>query len=118
MAHLLDLGVGSLIGVSCVMVCLPLYRSFSNRPVLDRWSYAFTLFAAFIAAVWLILLVRFVRAWRARQQRVGTRAARMLELAIAVWGLAYLISALSLPINAARALDFDVFGSVVPVSAF
>jgi hypothetical protein len=116
---LLDLRLGSLAGVTCLLITLPLYRSFSNRPILDRWSYSFGVFAALVAILWLTLTARSGRAIRRRHSvfQNQSTAVRFTECAVLAWGAAYLISALYLPANAARVLDFDFFGSLAPASA-
>ncbi len=111
--------IGRTIGVGFFAVSLFLYRSFARRSLWDRWSHQF--FALIIVAA-ILFLVLVIGAWRARMKpcepvRLLRSGAFYLELAILVWGIAYFMSALDDPANAALITTLNVFGTTSPVAA-
>ena len=102
-------------GLTAFVVSLFLYRSYENQHVLGRWSYPYTS----VLALALMLLVLCVW-WSSRVAQSNNRPhawLRLLDGAVFVWGAAYLASTLDNRDAAARILDANVFGSVVPLAA-
>jgi hypothetical protein len=112
-----QLRVGPLIGLACVVMGLARYRSYANRQFLGVWSYSFLL--AFLIACALLLLSA-LNTWRATSRDpdvLPSPSARLWDLGILLWGVAYLLSAMDSPANAGRVLQMNFFGSVLPAAA-
>jgi hypothetical protein len=104
------------LGTAAFVAALFLYRSYENRSVLGLWS---PVYAGVLGAGLALLALVVLLGWRsARRGRAPSAAARLADVAILVWGGAYLSSALADPEAGARVLEADLFGSVSPVAAF
>jgi hypothetical protein len=74
---------------------------------------------AFLIACALLLLSA-LKTWRAtsRDRDIPpSPSARLWDLGILLWGVAYLLSAMDSPANAGRVLQMNFFGSVLPAAA-
>ncbi len=111
--------LGNVVGTICLWCGLATYRSYSSRPILGRWSYPY---AAVLLAVAAVGVLSIRRAWRRRPSGPepfppagwGVVA---IEMAAALWGLAYLLDAIDLPEHADKLLDLNLFGSSMPLAA-
>ncbi|MGH7467402.1 MAG: SGNH/GDSL hydrolase family protein [Longimicrobiales bacterium] len=101
------------------MASLPLYRSFSNRPVFDRWSYSFTALAIVALLAGVTLVWRALRRARRPEQLPSNRRVvqRLFDASMLAWGGAYLLSAVGEHAQAARLLELNLFGSTQAVPA-
>jgi GDSL-like Lipase/Acylhydrolase family len=110
-------------GLTLLLVSLLMYRSYERHPVLGRWSYTF---AAVIIVAGIAFATLATHSWRAirqagRRARSGARRADdphlFLDLAIFVWGCAYLLTTVEAPVAAARILSLNLIGSDNPAAA-
>lgn len=108
-----DLRLPGLFGLCLFTVALFRYESFETREILGRWSVPYTVV---LAAACGLLGFMAVRCWlRARQaESRASTPARLFDLALFAWGLAYLLSALEAREAGARVLEGNLFGSVAP----
>ena len=103
-----------LVAVVVFVAALFLYRSYENRPVLGLWSHAY---AVVLLGALTLLGLTAIASWRtARAGRSPSIAARLADIAILVWSVAYLWSALDDPEAAGRVVETNFFGSVAPVA--
>ncbi|MDP2645966.1 MAG: SGNH/GDSL hydrolase family protein [Desulfobacterales bacterium] len=115
--NFLDLHIGRAIGTALFFISLFAYRSHTHRPVLGLWSYPFFLTVVFSS---FLFLVTFIRTWRAALRRKYQPKVSInyklicVDLSMLFWGSAYFISTMDARNNAARILDLNFTGSVVP----
>jgi hypothetical protein len=109
-------GLGRVLGTTLIVASLPLYVSYENRPVLDRWSHAYAVLLLVALVAWGIHIGHW---WlrRATEDRTRSAPAAILDASVLCLGAGYLISAVSSPSDAARLLDLNLFGSTNPASA-
>ncbi len=110
--------IGRIIGMVLFTLSLFLYQSFESRAVLGRWSHRF--FAVIIVSA-LLSLITIFHAWRSRPKSGRREAAAhpgipSIDLAIMFWGIAYFLSAIDDPTNAARIIGLNFFGSIMPLA--
>jgi hypothetical protein len=91
-----------------------LYVSSNRRAILGRWSEEFAGALLVVLGLWLITLKYSRTCWRS--EREPSPAAVVVDWAIFLWGLCYLIEAIDDRSNAGRLLDVNPFGSVTPVA--
>ena len=108
-----------LVGLTALLVSLPLYESWSNRPVLGRWSHAYTVFMGCAFAAWAGFVAL---SWRSFVRNVETQtqkqsSTKCLHFAILFWGIAYLLSAMDSFANAGRILELNLVGSTYAPAA-
>lgn len=118
------------LGLTLFVWSLPLYVSWSSRPIFDRWSY--TYFFLLIAAL-MVWLGFGVFSWRSLD-RAGSVVAyarqsykKPLSVSVLCWGAAYMVSALRSPNavglgtalsnDAGRVTDLNILGSTLPIAA-
>lgn len=111
--------IGYLIGLISFAASLPLYVSYENRPIAGRWSipHATLMSVAWLAAAACAWWVVRGRGQRHNASSRDNPAAGLLELAVATWGVAYLIAAIAEPDLAGRIMDLNITGSTVGVAA-
>jgi lysophospholipase L1-like esterase len=97
------------LGLALYFAALVTYRSNANRSVFGIWSYPFLCVVAVSAVLMLYALLALGRHLR----HLGTvsPAARLIDLAILCWGVAYLINAKLDPVEAGRVITLNFFGS-------
>lgn len=105
-----------LVGVLAFTTALSLHRSEASRPVLGTWSSAYLIVLA--GGLGLLLLSVVASARSMRSGRRSPVEAQLLDWAILFAGAAYLTSALERPASAARILEGNLLGSVLPLAAF
>src|SRR5712692_2936552 len=114
----LRLRLGRLLGLTCFVVALLTYRSYSHHPLLGRWSYAFAAVLLGAIGAWLAALIG---SWRSAQAgadgAVPGPATALLDVGFLCWGGAYLLSSIDAPATAAKIIDLNLFGSATPSSA-
>jgi len=113
------ISLGRTLGLTLALVALLSYRSELHRPVLGRWSYPYAAVLLCALAGYGIAVVGLGRTLRRRTEGAARLdpATAWLDVAVLVWGTAYLIAALDTPSSAARLLDLNVVGSVDPPAA-
>ncbi|MFO0687928.1 MAG: SGNH/GDSL hydrolase family protein [Myxococcota bacterium] len=128
--RLTALHLGRTLGLGLLLAGLLQYESWSSRVVLGRWS---VLAAAAIGLVGLLFLASAIHSLvcgrRARSSGdasprgagpgvagAPSPATIWLELALLVWGAAYLVAALDDPEAGGRLLELDLLGSHCPLS--
>ena len=113
------ISLGRTLGLTLALVALLSYRSEQHRPVLGRWSYPYAAVLLCALAGYGIAVVGLGRTLRRRTEGAARLdpATAWLDVAVLVWGTAYLIAALDTPSSAARLLDLNVVGSVDPPAA-
>ncbi len=113
--------IGLIVGLGLFVLSLTLYESWSSRPVFDRWSYAYTVFLAVSSVGFLCVVVACCRSTRwARHFHAGPTHPWLnacLNAAVLCWGIAYAVTALDNPRQAARILELNVIGSTLPAVA-
>jgi hypothetical protein len=115
LARAFNARLGRTIGLFALAAGMAMYRSFSSRTVLGRWS---LLFFAALVAVTLLAVTSAVQGWRSSRVPSRVTAAQALfDTGLAVWGIAYLIGALDDSQQGGRLLDANFFGSVAASAA-
>jgi hypothetical protein len=109
-------GLGRVLAATLVVASLPLYVSYENRPVLDRWSRPYAIALLLALLLWAACLWHWWRRRAPRDSAAGVAAA-IVDAALLCLGVAYLLSALSHADAAARLFDLDLFGSTSPLPA-
>jgi lysophospholipase L1-like esterase len=104
-----------LLGVGLFFAALLTYRSQENRPVFGRWSYPFFCVVLISGGLMLLTFVRFARALVSISSH--SRTAKLIDLAILLWGVAYFLAARLEPIEAGRVIYLNFFGSCTTASA-
>jgi hypothetical protein len=110
----MSIRLGTILGIGCFLAALPLYRSYEHHPVLNRWSCSYFAIMMIGLLIWLGLVTWFARR---RSSARPTARALILDVAVMLWGVAYLWTALSDPRLAARIVDGNVVGSSIPAGA-
>lgn len=107
---------GTVIGVALALVGVLQYES-ENAAILGRWSVPLFVFAAAMGLLWLFMLAQALRRPRPMPRgRVDLLRAIALDLAVGVWGVAYLLAAADSPAAGANLLSGNLFGSAVPMA--
>src|SRR5688572_18976920 len=107
------LRLGFAIGLVCLATALPLYTSYEDRQILGRYSPAY---AAVLSLVLLVAIVAIARTISRRHRREASPQAVLAQLAVATWGIAYLVAAVSDRRETGRLLDLNIVGSVSPLA--
>lgn len=118
MKFFFHLNIGRVIGIALFVIALFTYRSYENRPVLGLWSYPFFMIIIISLALLLTALVSVWRASRRKNQHthlIGS-VSTYFDIAILFLGIAYLLAAIDIPINAGRVADLNIFGSITPIA--
>ena len=104
-----------LLGVVLFFAALVTYRSNENRPVFGIWSYPFLCVVLVSSGLLILTLVRLVRAFAGISS--PARTAKLIDLAVLLWGAAYFLAARSDPSEAGRILFLNCFGSCTTAPA-
>jgi hypothetical protein len=111
------LRLGWVVALGGLAAALPRYVSHENRQVLGRYSHAYV---AVMAAVLVALLVAAsLSLRRARRDAAPVVRSEIVwaQLALALWGVAYLVAALGDEREVVRILALNVLGSSYPLAA-
>ena len=90
------------------------YRSYQNRPVLGLWSYPFF---SIVVISGVLTLVAALSLWRAVRNKVlPGRPAKLVDVAIFLWGFAYFLAGKLDPSETGRVRVLNLFASslIVP----
>jgi len=104
-----------LLGVAFFFAALLTYRSNEHRPVFGRWSYPFLCVVLVSGALMILTVVRLGRAFVSMSS--PSRAVKLIDLAILLWGAAYFLAARLEPSEAGRVVYLNFFGSCTTASA-
>lgn len=123
-ASLDALRIARSLGLALLLVGQMQYVSAESRVVLGRWSLPAAAALAFVASLLgASVLDGALRLIRARGGRASTAARSFardagpwLDLAVLLWGFAYLLAALDDPSAGGRLLELDLLGSLHPPS--
>lgn len=107
--------LGRTLGIIAVIAGMALYRSDTQRVVLDRWSPLF--FAALVVMAFAAVVSAVLGSRAARAIAPRSLASRLLDRGVLVLGAAYLAAAIDDPVQGGRLLDFNLFGSVAAPAA-
>lgn len=111
--RLASLHLGRTLGLGLLLAGQLQYESWSSKVVLGRWSVLAAAAIGFVALLFVASAIHSLVCWR----RAARRAANVgLDLAVLVWGAAYLIAALDDPEAGGRLLEFNLLGSHCPLS--
>jgi len=115
----LALRVGRLLGLTLFVGALLCYRSDEHRQVFGRWSYTYCAVILAAAVAWLGAILGTRRRARRRDPPPPPveAAVGLLDLAVLATGIAYWLSAQDARANAARIVDLNLFGSVLPAAS-
>ena len=108
------------IGLSMFVWSLPLYVSWSNRPIFARWSYIYFSLLVVVVIAWLGFIVFTWRSFnRAKTGQDHARRShkKLLGVSALCWGAAYMLSALHRSSDAGRVADLNIIGSTLPSAA-